>query len=143
RYLDGPATIHMGHERARAMEEGDLVLLEKIQDAVVVLLDDGALASDQGVQLELDALDLNAVLGEVVVGLFEMLGRLQQSLGRDAAHIGASAARRRFSVGSGPCVYAGNGHAQLGCADSGNVAAGACTDNDDVELFSHVLSRSG
>src|SRR5690606_35798962 len=39
--LDGPAAVHMSHERSRAMKESDFVLLEQIKDAVVVLLDHG------------------------------------------------------------------------------------------------------
>ena len=34
--LDGPAALDLADERALAMEEGDLVLLEQVQDAVVV-----------------------------------------------------------------------------------------------------------
>ena len=72
------------------MEEADLVLLEQVEDAVVVLLHDVGLAADHLGHIDLHVLHRNAVLGEVFVGMLEVLGGLQQSLGGNAAHIGAS-----------------------------------------------------
>lgn len=137
--LDGPATVDLAGERALAVEIRDLVLLEQVQDAVVVLLDHRVLAADQRVQLEADALDFDAVLGEVVVGLFVVLGRLQQRLGRNAAHVGAGAAGSGAALAVLPGVDAGHRHTELGSADRGDVPAGAGTDDDDVELFGHSV----
>ena len=142
--LDGPAAFHLAAERALAVEERDLVLLEQVQDAVVVLLDHRVLAADQRVELQADALDFDAVLGEVVVGLLVVFGRLQQRLGRDAADVGAGAAGSRAALAILPGVDAGDRHAELRGADGGDVAAGACADHDDVKLFGHsVLANEG
>ena len=51
-------------ERAPAVEERDLVLLEQIEDAVVVLRDDLFLARLHALDVDREALDLDAVVGE-------------------------------------------------------------------------------
>jgi len=78
------------------------------------------------------------VVGEMVVGMLEMLGRLQQRLGGDATHVGAGAAGCRAACGIFPFIDAGHVHAQLCGADGRDVATGAATDDDDVKLFAHV-----
>ena len=129
-----------GSESGAAVEEGDLVLLEQVQDAVVVLLDDGVLALEHLAQIQLQAGDVDAVLGEAVARVFKMLGRLQQRFRRDAADVGAGTARRGAALGVRPLVDASDGKAQLRCADGGDVAARARTDDHYVKLFStHVL----
>ena len=77
------------------MEERDLVLLEQVQDAVVVLRDDLVLARQHLRDVDREALDLDAVVGERMAGVLEVLRRLQQRLGRDAADVGARAAQAR------------------------------------------------
>src|SRR5690606_3680399 len=137
--LDGPATVNLGAERTLAMEERNLVLLEQVKDSFVVLLDDGILATDEGVKLEAETLDLDTMLGKVFAGLFVMLGRLQQSFGRDAAHVGAGASRSGFAGAGRPGVDAGDRHAKLGGANGGNIASGAGPDYHYVKLFSHLV----
>ena len=68
-----------------------------------------------------------------VAGVLEVLGRLQQRLRRDAADVGARAARRGLAVGARPVVDAGDLEAELRGADRGDVAAGTGADDDDVE----------
>lgn len=65
------------HERAAAMEKADLVLLEQVQNAVIVLLDHAILAAHHLREVELDALDLDTMLGHAVMRVLIMLGRLQ------------------------------------------------------------------
>ncbi len=120
------------------MEERDLVLLEEVQDAVVVLLHHAVLAGDHLGHVHAHVLDLDAMVGEVVVGLVEMLGRLQQRLGGNAAHVGAGAARCGAALAVLPLVDAGHVKAQLRGTDGSDVAAGAAADHDHVELFAHV-----
>src|SRR5690606_21571122 len=108
-----------------------------IQDAVVVLLDDRVLAADQRIELQRHALDLDAVVGKVMVDLLEMLGRLQQRLGRNAAHVGARAAGSRPALPVLPGIDASDGHTELSGANGGDITAGASTDDDDVKLFGH------
>jgi hypothetical protein len=76
----------------------------------------------------------DAVLGEVVVQVLEVLAGLQQGLGGDAADVGAGAARGRTALVVLPLVDAGDVHAELGGADGGDVAAGAGADDDEVEI---------
>src|SRR5690606_19388682 len=71
----------------------------------------------------------------------EMFRRLQQRLGGNAPDVGAGPARRGLAIGGAPCVDACDRHTQLSCANGSDIATGAGTDNDEVELFSHVLSR--
>ena len=79
----------------------------------------------------------DAVISKVQLGMLEMLGRLQQRLGGNAAHVGAGAARSGAALVVLPLVDTGDLHAQLGSADGGDVAARACADHDDVELLAH------
>ena len=136
-HLDFVAAFDGLGERATAMEEADLVLLEQVQDAVVVLLHHGVLAADHGGHVHGHLAGADAVLGKVLGGMLEVLGRLQQRLGGNAAHVGAGAARSGAALVVLPLVDTGDLHAQLGRADGGDVAARACADHDDVELLAH------
>ena len=89
-------------------------------------------------QVQAQALDLDAVVGEVLAGVLVVLGRLQQRLGGNAADVGAGAAQGRAALGVLPLVDAGDVEAELRRADGGDVAAGAAADDDDVELFACV-----
>jgi hypothetical protein len=71
------------------VEERDLVLLEEVEDAVVVLRDDPLLARQHLRHVDGEAVDLDAVIRERVSGMLEVLGGLQERLGRDAADVGA------------------------------------------------------
>jgi hypothetical protein len=119
------------------MEEGDLVLLEQIEDAVVVLLDHGVLAAEHLRQIEAQLADADAVIGEMLAGVLVVLARLQQRLRRNAADVGAGAAEGGAALLVLPVVDAGGGEAELGRADGGDVAAGTAADDDDVECFAH------
>jgi hypothetical protein len=138
--LDFVAAFDSLHEGAAAVEEGDLVLLEQVQDAVVVLLHDGVLAGDHLGHVHLDLAGGDAVVGKVQLGMLEMLGRLQQRLGGNAAHVGAGAAGSSAASGVLPLVDTGDVETQLCSADGSDVAAGACADHDDVKLLAHDLN---
>jgi hypothetical protein len=77
------------------------------------------------------------VLGEVVVGVVKVFGRLQQGLGRDATHVGAGAAGRWATGCVAPLVDTSDLETELGGANGGDVATGATTNDNDVELFAH------
>ena len=72
---------------------------------------------------------LDAELGLLVREHVRELGVLQQRLGRDAAHVEADTA---------PVLLLDDGHglAELGGADRGDVATGAGTKDEDVEVRS-------
>ena len=73
--LDAPASVSASSgERAATVEERDLVLLEQEQDSVVVLRDDLVLARQHLLHIDAKALDLDAVIGERVPGMIEVLG---------------------------------------------------------------------
>src|SRR5581483_908246 len=120
-------------EAAAPMEKLDLVLAEKEGDAVVARLHHALLALVHLREVELEALHLDAVLGELVAGLLVILRGLQQRLGRDAADIGAGAAERRLAICAAPVVEAGGREAKLCRADRGNVAARAAPDHHHIE----------
>ena len=119
------------------MEEADLVLLEQVEDAIVVLLDHLVLAAEHLRHIDAQVVQADAVIGESVPGVLEVLAGLQQRLARDAADVGAGAARCRAALGVLPLVDAGGVQAELCGADGGDVAAGAAADDDDVECLGH------
>ena len=96
-----------------------------------------SLLFDHGAEVELDAADLDAVLGHAVLRLLEQVRRVQQRLGGDAADVEAGAAERAA------LVDAGHPHAELRCLDRGDVAARAPADHDEViGLIGHRCSLS-
>src|SRR5690606_35591658 len=121
------------------MEERDLVLLEQVEDAVVVLLDDGFLASKELVDVHAQALDRNAMLAEMLAGVLEMLGRLQQGFRRNAADVGAGTARCGAALGIAPGIDASNRLPELGSTNRSDVAAGAGANHHYVKLFGHLM----
>ena len=76
----------------------------------------------------------------MVRGLLEMLGALQQRLGRNAAHVGAGASGSGAAFFVFPLVNAGHVQAQLRGANGRDIAAGACADNDDVKSVTHIVN---
>src|SRR5690554_576593 len=78
--LDAPAAIDLAGEGSGTVEIGDLVLFEQVQNAVVVLLYNRVFTTKQRVELQIDALHFNAMLGKVMIDLLEVLGRLQKRL---------------------------------------------------------------
>ncbi len=140
--LDGPPGIcAAAGERAAAMEERDLVLAEQEQDAVVVLADDLLLARLHPRHVDREAVDRDAVVGEAVPRVLEVLGGLQQRLRRDAADVRAGAAGRGLAAGARPVVDAGRPESELRAANRGDVAAGTGADHDDVEAFGRRHGR--
>ncbi len=85
---------------ARAVEDGDLVLLHQHRDAVGELFDDAALAGQHRFEVEAHGAEDDPVARRLVASLFEELGRLEQRLGGDAPDVEAGAAEgaARFSI---------------------------------------------
>ena len=79
------------------------------------------------------------MLGEVMIGLVKMLGRLQERLARNAADVGAGTARCRTARGVLPLINAGNPHTQLRRTNGSDIAAGAGADDDHIKLLAHDL----
>src|SRR5690554_4556704 len=96
--LDGPATIDLRRKRPCTMEKGQLVLLEKIKDSIVILLDDLIFATQQRIKVEFNVFDLDAMLTKTGVHLVVMLGRLQQRFGRYATYVGTCSTGCRLPV---------------------------------------------
>jgi hypothetical protein len=67
----------------------------------------------------------------------ELLGRLQQRLGRNAAHVEAGAAERRLAILADEIVDAGGLQAKLRRADGGDIAGRAGADDDHVVVGGH------
>ena len=137
RYFDFVARIGRLHEGATSVQEGDLVLFQQVQNPVVVLLNDGVLAGNHLGHVHLHVFGADAVLGEVVVGMVEMLAGLQQRLGRNATDIGAGAAGCGAALVVLPLINTGHAKAQLGSTDGCDIAAGASANHDDVKTFTH------
>ena len=133
--LDHVARLQLGE----AVVRGDLVGLEQHGDAAGELLNDAVLAGDHLRHVDRGVLEADAVLVELVQHVLVLVGRVQQRLGRDATHAQAGAAQGRLAVLAQRGVDAGGLQAQLRGADRGVVAGGAGTDDDDVELFAHLI----
>ncbi|MNV75188.1 hypothetical protein D3C71_1684640 [compost metagenome] len=127
-----------GLQLAEAVVSGDLVGLEQLGDAAGELLHDGVLAADHLAHIHLGVVEADAVLIEDVAHVPVLARGVQQRLGRDAAHAQAGAAQSRLAVLAQRCVDAGGLQAQLCGADGSVIAGRASTDDDDVELFSHL-----
>ena len=125
------------------MEEGDLVLFEQVQDAIVVLLHNGVFAANHFGHIHLQAFHGDAMVSKVVRGLIVVLRRLQQSLGGNAAHVGAGATGRGATLGVFPFVDTGHLETQLGGTNGSDVATRAPADDDDVELIGHDVCWLG
>src|SRR6056297_2162091 len=113
-------------DRAPALDPVYLVLFEQEFDALGVLADDVILVGEHLFPVHGRRFALEAHLGEVVFGLVQLVGGVQQRLGGDAADVEAGAAKG-FSA-----LDAGGFQAELRAADGGDIAAGAGADDDDV-----------
>ncbi len=115
------------------MKKLDLVLLEQEHDAVVVLLDDLVFAREQLGDIDGEALDLDAVLRELVTGVVVVFRGRQHRVGRTGAVIGTGAAERGLAVGRRRFVNARGFQSELGGADRGDITAGTAADDYDVK----------
>ena len=115
-----------GAQRAAPLRPRDLVLPEEELDALRVLRHDVVLALEHAREVDLDVADADAVLGGVLAQELDVLGRVEERLGRDAADVDAGAAERLVHLD------ADGVEAKLGGADGGNVSARAAADDDDV-----------
>jgi hypothetical protein len=71
--------------------------------------------------------------------LIEVLRRLQQGFGRNATHVGASAAKGWAACRVFPFVDTRYLESQLRCANGGNVTTWAATNDDHIKLFAHAF----
>ena len=105
-------------EAAHALDPLDAVRLEQARDAVDHLLDDAGLPLVGRREVELRRADLDAELGERVLGLLDRERGLHPGLRRDAADAQAGASELRL------LLDADRLRAQLSGANRGRVAAG-------------------
>ena len=96
------------------------------------LLDDARLPRVRGAEVEARAADLDAELREALLGLFQRERGLHPCLRGNAADAQAGPAEL------GLLLDAGDRRAELRCADRGGVAAGAASEDGDVNV--HVSS---
>src|SRR6185437_2648351 len=133
-FMDRPGDFHLTRrdDAAGAFQPADLVLAEQEFHAFHVRGHHLVLARLHSRQVQLHTLHQHTVVLERVDGVVELLGRLQQRLGWDAADVQARAAQ------GGALFHTGDVHAQLRGADRAHIAPGAGADDDDVEWFTHV-----
>ena len=122
---------------ALAEEAGDLVGLEQLATPPVNCLTILSLRPMKVPRSTFGVLHGDAVHRQVVRDVVELLGRIQQRLGRDAAHVEAGAAEGLLAVLAGPGVDAGGLQAELRGADRGVITGRAAADDDDVEFVAH------
>jgi hypothetical protein len=126
----GDGDAGLGGEAAMAGIDIDLVLLHQEVDAACGLIDHVLLAFDHLADVDLGGGDVDAVLLEVVQGVVVVLRRVEECLGRDAAHIEAGATEHGIALDDGGL------HAQLGAADGRNITSGAGADHYYI-IFCH------
>ena len=140
RLLAVPAAQHdppRAPEPGRALDPGDLVLLEQRSDALGEAPDDAVLARHHRTEVELHPVHLDAVGAEPVARLVVEFARVEERLRGDAAHVEARAAQRPV------LLDAGDAHPELGGADGGDVPARSGADHDEVVAIGrHHTSRS-
>ena len=126
------ASVFASLKRPGALDPLDAVRLEEERDAVRHLLDDAGLPDVGCGEVEPRAAHLHAELAEALFDLAQRVRGLHPGLRRDAAHAQAGAAEL------GLLLDAGDLRAELCGADRGGVAAGAASENGDVNV--HVSS---
>src|SRR6185437_198066 len=119
---------------AGALDPLDAVRLEEARDAGGHLLGDAVLPFVRRREVEGRLADLDAELGEALLGLLHREGRLHPRLGRDAADAQAGAAQL------GLLLDADRLGTQLGRADRRGVATRAASEDGDV-TFHHCSPR--
>ena len=122
---------------AKTFQPRDFVLPKQKLDAFRHLGDDAIFARLHLRNIDLHASRGDAVLTEFVFDLFDIFGRLQQRLRRNATDVQASTAQRHFAFGILPALDAGDIKSQLRRTNRGNVAAWTGADNDNIKLFGH------
>src|SRR6266542_3468267 len=70
-----------------------------------------------------------------------MLGRFQQRLRGDTAHVQARTAERRLALGPDAAVDTGDAHPELSGPNSGRVTGRAGAKNNQIECFCHGHTR--
>lgn len=134
-HFDLPQIAVFAFERTFAVQAFHFVFLKQEGDAAGQFADDTVFALDHLGRIKRHAGYLNAVLGKIVLGGMEMLGRLQQGFGGNAADIQAGAAQSRgIARFVDARVDTGGFETQLGGADGGDITAGAGADDNNVEL---------
>src|SRR5437879_4564433 len=149
RIVDVAADLHLlpGLHHARALDDGDLVLLHEELDALRVLITHPARAFHRDAVVSLYVGDLNTKLFR----FFEnacYIRRLQKSLGRNAADVDTHAAH--FVL-----FHHRRAEAELGAPNRADIARGAAAQDDDIETchacsleqhcqrgFQHLFQRS-
>ncbi len=104
----------------------DLALLREQREAVGQFGHDSILPSAQALAVDLRRSEHDAA-GRHVGGILDHLGRMQQRLRGDAAHVQAHAAEHR------PAFDESDLQAQIGRAKGRRIAARACAEHDQLE----------
>src|SRR5690554_60533 len=126
---------------AVAVNGGYAIRLEQIGNTASQLLNDAGFTLHHLRHIDINTLGHDTHGRVIVAGFLKLVSHLKQSLGRDAAHVQAGAAQNlAFAVFAGPGLNTGRFQAELCRLDSSNVTAGACTNDNNIELIGHNLS---
>jgi hypothetical protein len=116
------------------VQAGDASALEETSYAERRLLDDLCPALLHGREIELDAADLHAVHGELMLCAMQQLGRFEHRLGGNAARVETSAAEGVGAVLVLPLVDAGDLELVLAGADGAGITGGTAADDNHIVL---------
>lgn len=116
-----------GGELGFAGDNGDLAGFGELGDAAGEFGDDGVLLFQHGREIDFEIGEREAVVGGVMASEGDVLGGVEEGLARDAADVEAGAAE------GGSFVDEGDLEAELGGAESADVAAGAGADDNEIE----------
>src|SRR6266550_4714971 len=137
RIVDVAADLHLlpGLHHARALDDGDLVLLHEELDALRVLITHTARAFHRDAVVGLDAARLDAEVLRLLQQVGDVRG-MQQGLGRNAADVDTHAAQ--FVL-----FHHRRAEAELGAANGADVARGSAAQDDDIECSHPTLLDCG
>jgi len=126
-----------GSRRPVPKKDENLVLGKECDDARGQSTYDLVLARDHGRDVHAHIAGGNAVFFQFLLAAMEVLGRFQQRLGGDAAHVETGAAERGFAFRAHAAVDARDAHTELRGPDCGYVTGWTSPQNDQVECLRH------
>ena len=123
-------------DRTPTFEPVYLVLFHQEFNAASVLANDVGFISLHLLPIDGRRFALQAHFGKVMLCFVQHVGRVQQGFGRDTTDVQASSTKRFAAFDDGRF------QAQLGAADGRYIAAGACSDDDNVVVCHGVSPKA-
>src|SRR5690606_990589 len=122
---------------AVTFEQGHAIALDQRRNTAGEVFDDYVLAADHRRYVHVDVTGGNAVNLEAFAGFMELVGAVQQRLGRNAAYVQAGATQGGLAFLALVLFDQSSLQTQLSSPNRSHIAARARTDYNDVEFLTH------